>query len=334
MKSARSATVTATSPLRSHRLPVWSFRSFARRARPSVTWKLLELLAERLRAPSTARSSAVDAASDAEPSPAAARGRRPHGRRSSTARALCARDRPRVYRLEPADAEDVFQEVFTRVFERLDASATAPRSARGSRRPPGTARSTHSAGRAARQRWTSCPEDADDTLERLDEALTVYAALDRLSPDCHEILDRFFCRDESYRHDRRGARTRPGRSRAGSPAASRACGTSSTPRRTRRRRREEKRGAARRVERWEGHDDARGANRRAAASLPAPPRGWVEAAKERCPRHVAGSRRSSSASNGTSAYQLVVADLESMLLAEGIEPTPVVVAHLRRSLAS
>jgi len=48
-KSARSATVTATSALRAYALPVWSFRSFAE-SRPSVTWKLLELLAERLRA--------------------------------------------------------------------------------------------------------------------------------------------------------------------------------------------------------------------------------------------------------------------------------------------
>jgi CRP-like cAMP-binding protein len=48
-KSARSATVKATSQLRAFALPVWSFRSFAE-SRPSVTWKLLELLAERLRA--------------------------------------------------------------------------------------------------------------------------------------------------------------------------------------------------------------------------------------------------------------------------------------------
>lgn len=48
-KSARSATVTASSRLRAFALPVWSFRSFAE-SRPSVTWKLLELLAERLRA--------------------------------------------------------------------------------------------------------------------------------------------------------------------------------------------------------------------------------------------------------------------------------------------
>ena len=47
-KSARSATVTATSRMRAYALPVWSFRSFAE-SRPSVTWKLLELLADRLR---------------------------------------------------------------------------------------------------------------------------------------------------------------------------------------------------------------------------------------------------------------------------------------------
>ena len=27
----------------------------------------------------------------------------------------------------------------------------------------------------------------------------MHGALDQLSADCHEILDRFFCRDESYR---------------------------------------------------------------------------------------------------------------------------------------
>jgi CRP-like cAMP-binding protein len=47
-KSARSATVTAVTPMRCHALPVWSFRSFAQ-THPDVTWKLLELLAERLR---------------------------------------------------------------------------------------------------------------------------------------------------------------------------------------------------------------------------------------------------------------------------------------------
>ena len=56
-----------------------------------------------------------------------------------------------AFRLPEHDAEDVFQEVFAR------------------------------------------------TYERLDEALDVHQALDRLSGDCREVLDRFFARDESYR---------------------------------------------------------------------------------------------------------------------------------------
>jgi CRP-like cAMP-binding protein len=47
-KSARTATVTATSTLVSYALPVWSFRPFVE-ARPELAWKLLELLAGRLR---------------------------------------------------------------------------------------------------------------------------------------------------------------------------------------------------------------------------------------------------------------------------------------------
>ncbi len=48
-KSARSATVTATSPVVAYALPVWSFRPFVEE-RPALAWKLLETLAERLRA--------------------------------------------------------------------------------------------------------------------------------------------------------------------------------------------------------------------------------------------------------------------------------------------
>jgi CRP-like cAMP-binding protein len=47
-KSARSATVTAVTEMRCHALPVWSFRSFAM-THPDVAWKLLELLADRVR---------------------------------------------------------------------------------------------------------------------------------------------------------------------------------------------------------------------------------------------------------------------------------------------
>lgn len=47
-KSARSATVTASTPIVAYALPVWSFRPFVEQ-RPELAWKLLELLAERLR---------------------------------------------------------------------------------------------------------------------------------------------------------------------------------------------------------------------------------------------------------------------------------------------
>ena len=105
----------------------------------------------------------------------------------------------RVYRLEPADAEDVFQEVFARVFERLgtlrDVDALRPWIAQTARNC-----AVDSLRRSGREvPVDDVPEGVDDGLARLDEALTVHAALDRLSPECHEILDRFFCRDESYR---------------------------------------------------------------------------------------------------------------------------------------
>jgi CRP-like cAMP-binding protein len=48
-KSARTATIRATTPMRTYALPIWSFRSFVE-TRPHVAWRLLEILAERLRA--------------------------------------------------------------------------------------------------------------------------------------------------------------------------------------------------------------------------------------------------------------------------------------------
>lgn len=47
-KSARSATVTAVTSVIAFALPVWSFRPFVEQ-RPELAWKLLEMLAERLR---------------------------------------------------------------------------------------------------------------------------------------------------------------------------------------------------------------------------------------------------------------------------------------------
>ncbi len=105
----------------------------------------------------------------------------------------------RVYRLGPEDAEDVFQEVFARVFERLetlrDDDALRPWIAQTTRNC-----AVDTLRRSGREiAVEDVPEEVDEGLERLDEALTVHAALERLAPECREILDRFFRRDESYR---------------------------------------------------------------------------------------------------------------------------------------
>ena len=105
----------------------------------------------------------------------------------------------RVYRLDPSDAEDVFQEVFARVFERLDTlrdvDALRPWIAQTTRRCAVDALRRSGLETLVEQ----LPDSADESLAQLDEAMTVHAALAGLSPDCREILDRFFTRDESYR---------------------------------------------------------------------------------------------------------------------------------------
>jgi hypothetical protein len=68
--------------------------------------------------------------------------------------------------------------------------------------------------------------------------------------------------------------------------------------------------------------------------LPTPPVGWVEAAKE-----LPAARRELETildriERDERFREQAVADLEAMLRAEGVEPTPVVVAHLRRRLES
>lgn len=104
----------------------------------------------------------------------------------------------RVYRLPHTDAEDVFQEVFARIYERLDSlrddDALRPWIAQTARRC-----SVDALRRSGRELSVAAPpEGVDESLARLDEALAVRAALEDLSPECREVLDRFFYRDESY----------------------------------------------------------------------------------------------------------------------------------------
>jgi RNA polymerase sigma factor (sigma-70 family) len=101
------------------------------------------------------------------------------------------------YRLSGPDAEDAFQDVFLRVYDRLgtlrDPDSIRPWIAQLTRRV--------CLDRVARKDdpHPAEPESIDATIEELDEAFAVREALGRLSDDCQEVLDRFFCRDESYR---------------------------------------------------------------------------------------------------------------------------------------
>jgi RNA polymerase sigma factor (sigma-70 family) len=106
----------------------------------------------------------------------------------------------RGFRLPDADAEDVFQEVFARTYERLDRlrddAAIRPWLAQLTRRL--CIDRMRSGGREEPTEDLLVPV-GDDWLARLDEALTVHQAMDDLPDACRDVLDRFFCRDESYR---------------------------------------------------------------------------------------------------------------------------------------
>jgi RNA polymerase sigma factor (sigma-70 family) len=111
--------------------------------------------------------------------------------------AICGRG----FRLAQHDAEDVFQEVFARAFERLSDlrsdDAVRPWLAQLTRRL-----CIDKLRLLARDTPTDGDPDEqaiDDVLAELDDAMTVRAALDKVGDPCRELLERFFCRDESYR---------------------------------------------------------------------------------------------------------------------------------------
>jgi len=106
------------------------------------------------------------------------------------------------FRLPPHDAEDVFQEVFARVYEHLDRlrsdEAIRPWIAQLTRRL------CIDRLRAGRREGPSENEElelgeVDETLATIDEAMAVRAGLEAIGEPCREILDRFFARDQSYK---------------------------------------------------------------------------------------------------------------------------------------
>jgi RNA polymerase sigma-70 factor (ECF subfamily) len=106
------------------------------------------------------------------------------------------------FRLPQQDAEDVFQEVFARVYERLDSlredEAVRPWIAQLTRRL--CIDRLRSGSRESDADLDELPEvPADDVLTALEEAFDVHEAMAELPENCRQILDRFFARDESYR---------------------------------------------------------------------------------------------------------------------------------------
>jgi RNA polymerase sigma factor (sigma-70 family) len=104
------------------------------------------------------------------------------------------------FRFAEHDAEDVFQDVFTRVYTHLDRlrddEAFRPWLAQLTRR---ACIDKLRAGTNETSVEEFEPSGLDETLSSLDDALTIHDAMARLPENCREILDRFFAQDESYR---------------------------------------------------------------------------------------------------------------------------------------
>jgi len=111
--------------------------------------------------------------------------------------AICSRG----FRLSPHDAEDVFQDVFSRAFQRLpelrNDEAVRPWLAQLTRRL--CIDKLRLLARDTPSEEEPDEGEVNDVLASLDDAMAVRAALDAVGDPCREILDRFFCRDESYR---------------------------------------------------------------------------------------------------------------------------------------
>ena len=103
------------------------------------------------------------------------------------------------FRLQGADAEDAFQEVFLRIYDRLgtlrNPEALRPWIAQLTRRVCLDRLAASGREEPAEVEAT----ETERTVEELDDAFSVREALAELSEECQEVLDRFFCRDESYR---------------------------------------------------------------------------------------------------------------------------------------
>ena len=104
------------------------------------------------------------------------------------------------YRLSDADAEEVFQETFARTFTHLDRlrDDDAVRGWIGQLARRLCVDEIRRRGRVEPMADDPVLPVVDERLARVDEALSVHDALASLQPECRDILDRFFCQDQSY----------------------------------------------------------------------------------------------------------------------------------------
>jgi RNA polymerase sigma-70 factor (ECF subfamily) len=110
--------------------------------------------------------------------------------------AICVRG----FRLSDEDAEDVFQDVFTRAFLRLetlrDGSALKPWLAQLTRH-----RCLDAIASSSRVEPVEdvVADVGSGDMEEIEDAFAVREAVAGLSDTCQDILDRFFAQDQSYR---------------------------------------------------------------------------------------------------------------------------------------
>jgi RNA polymerase sigma factor (sigma-70 family) len=104
------------------------------------------------------------------------------------------------FRLAQHDAEDVFQDVFTKAYENLpklrNDDAIRPWLAQLTRRLC----IDHLRGATREVPAEELePAGTDELIEALDEAMSVREGLVRIGEPCGDMLDRFYARDQSYR---------------------------------------------------------------------------------------------------------------------------------------
>ena len=108
-----------------------------------------------------------------------------------------------AYHLSEHDAEDVYQEVFARVYEHLPElrqdDAVRPWIGQLTRRLCIDRLRSSSREQPEGDEEALAGTAADDKLAEIETAFDVHEALAELPGHCQEILDRFFARDESYR---------------------------------------------------------------------------------------------------------------------------------------